>query len=170
MIKLTDRISLGLLLPAFWWRVTIKWSLMLNETAFFAIMPLLLNLTIDGLLADDWTSFGYLVTALAVLLIVATGRRIYDTRDYCTMRVELGKAQVARSENDTESVSNARVLLGREMIYFLGRNRAGGSDGPCPCRNCHCRASVLPWYARDDDHECPDCDAVDLWALRAPVL
>ena len=92
---------------------------MLIETALFAIMPLLISWTIDGLLADDWTSFGYLVTALAALLIVATGRRIYDTRAYGTMRVELGKAQVARSEKDTVSVSNARVLMGREMIYFL---------------------------------------------------
>lgn len=92
---------------------------MLIETALFAITPLLIGRSIDGLLADNWVPFWQLGSALTVLLVVATVRRIYDTRAYGTMRVELGKAQVARSEHEPVSVTNARVLMGRELVDFL---------------------------------------------------
>ncbi|MEM7561796.1 MAG: ABC transporter six-transmembrane domain-containing protein [Pseudomonadota bacterium] len=119
MIPLSNRLSLGFLIRTFWWRVCITWGLMLIETALFAITPLLIGRSIDGLLADNWVPFWQLGSALTVLLVVATVRRIYDTRAYGTMRVELGKAQVARSEHEPVSVTNARVLMGRELVDFL---------------------------------------------------
>lgn len=119
MIALSDHLSIGTLMRSFWGRITLTWALTLVETALFALLPLLIGWTIDGLLADSWTAFYQLMSALFVLLIVATGRRVYDTRAYGTIRVELGKAQAARGAQDPVSVTNARVLMGRELVDFL---------------------------------------------------
>lgn len=119
MINLSERLSIGMLMRTFWGRITLTWGLTLIETALFALLPLLIGQSIDGLLNDDWTPFAYLMTVLGALLVVATGRRIYDTRAYGTMRVELGKAQAERGNSDPVSVVNARVAMGREMVDFL---------------------------------------------------
>lgn len=119
MIALTDRISIGVLMRRFWGRITLTWGLTLVETALFAILPLMIGRSIDGLLNNNWTPFSHLMITLATLLVVATGRRIYDTRAYGTVRVELGKVQAARGQSDPVSVVNARVAMGREMVDFL---------------------------------------------------
>lgn len=119
MIALNDHLSIGMLIRTFWGRITITWGLTLIETALFALMPLMIGRSIDGLLNDDWAPFIHLLLVLTVLLLVATGRRIYDTRAYGTMRVELGKAQAQRGSGDPVSVVNARVTMGREMVDFL---------------------------------------------------
>ncbi|MFT6306515.1 MAG: hypothetical protein ACJA0Z_001679 [Halioglobus sp.] len=75
--------------------------------------------SIDGILKSDWSSFINLLIVFGLLLIVATGRRIYDTRAYRTMCVELGKALTTRSAEKAISVFNARVLMGRELVDFL---------------------------------------------------
>lgn len=119
MIKPTDRLALSTLFRNFWGRILFTWALTLVETALFALIPLLIGWSIDGLLNDDWTSFQHLLILLGTLLVVATGRRVYDTRAYGTMRVALGNAQVARLANQPVSVVNARVLMGRELVDFL---------------------------------------------------
>lgn len=119
MIKQTDRLSISTLFSTFWGKIAVTWGLTILETAMFALLPLLIGRSIDGLLADDWVAFSQLIVVLAVLLCVATGRRVYDTRAYGTMRVELSKAQFKRSVNEPVSVTNARVLMGRELVNFL---------------------------------------------------
>ncbi|PID95892.1 MAG: hypothetical protein CSA85_00015 [Alphaproteobacteria bacterium] len=119
MIALADHLSIGTLIRTFWGRITITWGLTLIETALFAVLPLMIGQSIDGLLNDNWTPFTQLILILLVLLCVAAGRRIYDTRAYGTMRVELGKAQAERGKDDPVSVINARVSMGREMVDFL---------------------------------------------------
>lgn len=119
MIALTDRLSIGTLCRAFWGKVLVTWSLTLLETLMFALLPLLIGHSIDGLLEGDWNAFTILLIALGGLVVVATARRFYDTRAYGTMRVELGKALVARSGDHPVSVTNARALMGRELVDFL---------------------------------------------------
>lgn len=115
----TDRLSVGLILRRFWGRLTITWGLVAVETVLFALIPLLIGWSIDGLLAGDRTDFLRLLGLLGVLLVVATGRRVYDTRAYGTIRVHLGQAQGARGNAAPVSVTNARVLMGRELVDFL---------------------------------------------------
>lgn len=119
MIAISDHLSMGMLLRSFWRRIFLTWALTLAETTLFALMPLLIGRAIDGLLADNWTAFYQLMTVLGSLLLIATGRRVYDTRAYGTIRVELGKAQAERGSKDPVSVTNARVLMGRELVDFL---------------------------------------------------
>ena len=85
----------------------------------FALIPLMIGRSIDGLLSGEWSDFVTLAIVFAFLLISATGRRIYDTRVYGTIRVELAKSLVSRSADKSISVVNARVLMGRELVDFL---------------------------------------------------
>lgn len=118
-IQIEDRLSIGTLFRRFWGKISITWGLTLVETAMFALIPLMIGRSIDGLLNGDWSDFTILLIVFGVLLVVATGRRVYDTRAYGTMRVQLGEALAARSTANTVSVTNARVLMGRELIDFL---------------------------------------------------
>ena len=119
MIPPNDRLTLGLLVRTFWGRITVTWTLTLFETAIFALLPLLIGRSIDGLLAGDWQAFQIFIGALGVLLLVATLRRVYDTRAYGTMRVEIGKWIAARGSDAPVSKTNARVLMGRELVDFM---------------------------------------------------
>ncbi|MEM7190866.1 MAG: ABC transporter six-transmembrane domain-containing protein [Pseudomonadota bacterium] len=119
MIPDTARLSIATLFRTFPFRIAITWTLTLVETIMFALLPLLIGWSIDGLLNDDWTAFQQLIAALGGLLAVAIGRRVYDTRAYGTMRVEMSKSLVSRSAARGVSAVNARVTMGRELVDFL---------------------------------------------------
>lgn len=114
-----DRLSIGTLFRAFWGRVLLTWGWTLLETAMLALLPLLIGWSIDGLLAGDWLPFQQFLIVLAVLLAVAVSRRVYDTRAYGTMRVELGASLANRSEKEPVSRVNARLSMSRELVDFL---------------------------------------------------
>ena len=114
-----ERLSIGSLFRAFWGRIILTWGWTILETAMLAALPLLIGRSIDGLLAGNWLEFQQFVGVLAVLLIVAVTRRIYDTRAYGTMRVELGASLTRRSEREPVSVVNARLDMSRELVDFL---------------------------------------------------
>ena len=114
-----DRLSMWTLVRVFRGKIFITWMLTIIETAMLALFPLLIGRSIDGLLAGDLAAFQQLVAVMAVLLVVATGRRVYDTRAYGAMRVALGQAQADRAGGEAVSVTTARVLMGRELVDFL---------------------------------------------------
>lgn len=114
-----DRLSIGTLLRRFPKQISVTWGLTLIETAVFASFPLVIGWSIDGLLAGDWTAFSCLIAIFALILVVGFGRRVYDTRAYGTIRVEMGKAQAERTKKESVSVINARVSMGRELVDFL---------------------------------------------------
>lgn len=119
MLDAVAHLSLGSLLRAFWGRIALTWLLLTVETVLFALIPLLIGRAIDGLLTGDPGSFVNLLAVMAVLLLVAIARRLWDTRAYGTVRAELGRAQAARAGAAPVSVTNARVTMGRELVDFL---------------------------------------------------
>ena len=118
-VLIGDHLSIGTLFRVFRGKIVATWGLTLLETTIFALFPLLIGRAIDGLLTGDTTAFQQFIVAMTVLLVVATGRRIYDTRAYGSMRIELGRAQAERAGGEQVSVTNARVLMGRELVDFL---------------------------------------------------
>ncbi|RBW62747.1 ABC transporter six-transmembrane domain-containing protein [Ruegeria sp. A3M17] len=128
MINSDDRLSIATLLRVFRTKIATTWGLTLVETALFTLLPLLIGYSIDGLSNGDYTSFIHFGVAMATLLVVSTLRRIYDTRAYGTIRVEMGKAQAERDAGREVSVLNARVLMARELVDFL-ENEAPESMG-----------------------------------------
>ena len=120
-ILIGDRLSIGTLFRVFRLKIVVTWALTILETAMLALFPLLIGRSIDGLLGGDYTTFCQLIGAMAVLMVVATLRRVYDTRAYGSMRVALGRAQADRAGEEAVSVTNARLLMGRELVDFLER-------------------------------------------------
>lgn len=114
-----QKLSLGSLIRIFWRQIAITWGLTLLETALLAALPLLIGFSIDGLLNGDSTPFFWLISSMGVLLVLAIGRRVYDTRAYGSMRVELGDALVQRRKGESVSAINARLEMGRELVDFL---------------------------------------------------
>ncbi|WP_246534623.1 ABC transporter six-transmembrane domain-containing protein [Aliiroseovarius lamellibrachiae] len=107
------------LFAAFWPQLGVTWAMTLVEVAVLALIPLLIGYAIDGLLGGDFTAFWQLGGALGALIVLGTLRRLYDTRAYGIMRVELGKALASRSPNVPVSRLNARLDMGRELVDFL---------------------------------------------------
>lgn len=94
---LRDRkLTIGTLLSVFRWRVGITWFLILSETALTVLIPLFIGFAIDGLLSGQFQPFVHLGAVMVALTLIGVIRRIYDTRVYGTIRVELGKALAAR--------------------------------------------------------------------------
>ncbi len=117
---LTDRkLTIGTLLSVFRWRVGITWFLILAETALTVLIPLFVGFAIDGLLSEDFEPFVQLGALMVALTMISVIRRIYDTRVYGMIRVELGKALAARFSNLPISSLNARIGMGRELADFL---------------------------------------------------
>lgn len=99
--------------------ISLTWLLMLCETALTALIPLLIGFAIDGLLDADTNALLQLTVVLAVLIAVSVIRRLYDTRVYGTIGVELGKALTERSAAMPVSTVNARLEMSRELVEFL---------------------------------------------------
>ncbi len=117
---LTDRqLTIGTLLSVFRWRVGLTWFLILAETAMTVLIPLFVGFAIDGLLSEDFEPFVQLGALMVALTMISVIRRIYDTRVYGMIRVELGKALAARFSNLPISSLNARIGMGRELADFL---------------------------------------------------
>ena len=117
---LKDRpVTVATLLRTFRRPILLTWVMALCETALMALIPLFLGFAIDGLLNDDTTALLQLAAVLAGLIVVSVSRRIYDTRAYGTIRVEVGRAQVDRSARAPVSTLTARLGMGRELVDFL---------------------------------------------------
>lgn len=117
---LTGRdLTVAALLSVFRGRVSLTWGMILAETALMALIPLFIGFAIDGLLAGNMLELWQLAGLMAALIAIAVIRRVYDTRVYGTIRVELGRAQAARSKDLAISALNARLGMGRELVDFL---------------------------------------------------
>ncbi len=95
------------------------WLLILAETGITVLIPLFIGFAIDGLLDHEFLAFVHLAALLAALIVIGVARRVYDTRVYGTVRVEMGKALAARFASLPISSLNARIGMGRELADFL---------------------------------------------------
>ncbi|MDD9909792.1 MAG: ABC transporter six-transmembrane domain-containing protein [Ahrensia sp.] len=113
------RLSLGTLFKRFPLSIGITWLLVLFETALIAFAPLYIGYAIDGLLAQESADLLNLSMLLGTLVVIGVARRIYDTRAYGTIRLELCRAVAAGSKRKSVSITNARLGMGRELADFL---------------------------------------------------
>lgn len=115
----TGRLSIGLLLKTFRWRVLATGLLLLLENALLALLPLFIGRAIDALLTNQIGGLWEVAILMAALLIVAAGRRVYDTRCYGTIRVWLGLALAGRLRAQPVTQVTARLDMSRELVDFL---------------------------------------------------
>ena len=119
MLETRHDLTIGTLLRVFRGRVALTWAMILGETVLMALIPLFIGFAIDGLLAGGLDELWNLTGLMGALIVLSVLRRVYDTRAYGTIRVELGKALVARSATLRISTLNARLGMGRELVDFL---------------------------------------------------
>lgn len=118
-MQLRGALGVGLLLRQFRWRIVVTWLIVLWENVLLALIPLFIGRAIDDLLAGQVDALLELAGLMAGLIIVATARRVFDTRAYGTMRVELGAELVRRSGGQPVSRLSARLDMSRELVDFL---------------------------------------------------
>lgn len=107
------------LIKRFPFRISITLLMTLGETVLMALILLFVGFAIDGLLARSFDELWALAGVMAALVVLAIIRRVYDTRVYSLIRMEVGRAQVIRSKNQPVSILNARLAMGRELVQFL---------------------------------------------------
>jgi len=112
-------IDLTAIIKMFRWQIIITWLLVLVENALLALIPLFIGLSIDGLLASDIQSLQLLALVLVSITIISVVRRLYDTRAYGQIRVELAREIDIRLSHLPVSIRNARLEMSRELVDFL---------------------------------------------------
>jgi len=117
-----ERLTIGTFLRKFCRPIGVTWVLTLCETTLLALIPLFIGFAIDGLLEGRAADLIHLLAVLGSLVAVSVIRRLYDTRVYGTIRVEIGRALAARANGGSVSATNARLGMGRELIDFLEQN------------------------------------------------
>jgi hypothetical protein len=60
------------------------------ENGLMTILPLLIGYNIDGLLEQNFTPLRLLEIVFFGLIVISVLKRLYDTRVYSQLRVELG--------------------------------------------------------------------------------
>lgn len=119
MIPQDHLLTLWTLVRVFQFRIGITWALTLGETALIALVPLFIGFAIDGLLAGDTGPLVQLAGVMLALIVVSVMRRVYDTRVFGAVRVEVGRTQVTRASKLPISKLNAQLGMGRELVDFL---------------------------------------------------
>ena len=102
--------------------VCVTWGMVLIETALISLSTLMIGLTIDGLLDNDYYYLYVTIFMFLGLIILAVIRRMYDTRLYGSLRVLLGEKVADQHGKKSVSVVNARLEMSEELIEFIEQN------------------------------------------------
>ena len=113
------KIDLPFILHTFRNRIALTWGIVLIENILIALIPLLIGMTIDGLLVGRAAELFWMIGILAGLGAIAVGRRVYDTRTYGTIRLHLGAELQRRTSSLQVSRRSARIDMSRELVDFL---------------------------------------------------
>lgn len=101
------------------WRISLTILLVLAEAGAMLLLPLVIGFAIDGLLANSYIGVWQLATVGFGVLISGSLRRLYDTRVYSGIYVDLSSETVARDTASNTSTLNARVGMLKELVEFL---------------------------------------------------
>jgi len=119
MRRISGKITLPKIVWTFRSRISVTWFLVLIENLLMAVTPLLMGFSIDGLLAGRVQELMWLALVLLLWTLVAVVRRLYDTRVYGSVRIELGTSVTDKHAKLNVSARNARLDMSRELIDFL---------------------------------------------------
>ena len=113
--------SLKAILTRFRTRISITFGLLTVENVVEVATPFLLGLAIDGLLSGSAGEIWLLAGILVLGTITGTGRRLFDTRAYTDIHVQLAGETAAHGWRNGLPISalNARTELLREMVSFF---------------------------------------------------
>ncbi len=102
-------------------KIAITWILLLGECLANLMFPLAIGFSVDSLLENSNTGIWTLGSLCLVMLLLAAGRRFYDTRVYSSMYHDLATSLVERKRKNGASTTKltAQVNLLREIVEFF---------------------------------------------------
>lgn len=112
-------IGLSYILRRFWRGISVTFIIVLGENLLISLIPLLIGLAIDGLLAGRREELVMLGVVLLAAGALAVGRRLYDTRVYGGIRLHIGHELNRRSAAVSVSARAARLQMSRELVDFF---------------------------------------------------
>lgn len=101
------------------WKISFTWAWVVVENMLLALLPLLTGHAIDGLLQGETTELMRLAAVVLALIVLATSRRIYDTRLYAGLREKMGLYVDQAHQEASISARNARLDMSDELIEFM---------------------------------------------------
>jgi ABC-type multidrug transport system fused ATPase/permease subunit len=104
--------------------ILITYGLTFLENLFELLYPFVIGITIDGLLAGDYTSLIVLAGTWLTHTITGVYRNIYDTRTFTQIYSNVVTAMVLEQEKQGTPTSQivARSALSREFVDFFEQN------------------------------------------------
>lgn len=117
----SERVSVLGLVKRYRWRVAVTFFLVLLEAVGWLLFPLFLGFAVNSLIDDSLAGVIALTALGATALVVGSIRRLYDTRAYAHIYVEIADEMVAREKHAGSEISTvtARSNLLREFVEFL---------------------------------------------------
>lgn len=101
------------------WRISLTLVLVLAEAGAMLLLPLVIGFAIDGLLAGSYAGVWQLAAVGFGVLISGSLRRLYDTRVYSGIYVDISTETVEKDHVADTSTLNARVTMLKELVEFL---------------------------------------------------
>lgn len=101
------------------WRISLTLGLVLAEAGAMLMLPLVIGFAIDGLLAASYVGVWQLAAVGFGVLMSGSLRRLYDTRVYSGIYVDLSTEIVENDKSSSTSTLNARVAMLKELVEFF---------------------------------------------------
>lgn len=121
MTNPTKELTLSAIYQRFKGKVIATISLLVFENLLLISLPFLLGLAIDGLLNGQQKYLIVLACMLALVTLLGTLRRFYDTRAYSKITATLAKetAENQLAQGQSLSKTNTRVEMVSELVEFF---------------------------------------------------
>lgn len=100
-------------------KVGVTWLMVIVENILLALLPLFIGYSIDSLMAGEHHDLITLAIILTALIVLSVLRRLYDTRAYGAIRVEIGLQAGSQLRHQPITTRNARLTMSREIVDFL---------------------------------------------------
>lgn len=101
------------------WRISLTMVLVLAEAALMLLLPLVIGFAIDGLIQKSYQGVWQLAGVGFGVLIIGMLRRVYDTRVYAGIYVDLAADVAGHNSRASTSALSARVSMLKELVEFF---------------------------------------------------
>lgn len=101
------------------WKIALTIILVLLEAVAMLLFPLVIGYAIDGLIAGSYRGVWQLAIVGFGVLISGSLRRLYDTRVYSGIYVDLSSETVDKDNTSSTSTLTARMSMLKELVEFF---------------------------------------------------
>lgn len=101
------------------WRISFTLLLVFSEAVAMLLVPLVIGFAVDGLLAGSSVGMWQLAAVGLGVTVFGSLRRLYDTRIYAGIHVDLSSEIADGNRHSDTSTLNARITMLEELTAFF---------------------------------------------------